>query len=118
MVEFSCNNKVEELVKVLVDVTPVVPNLPPFNTIFEAKVALAEGFNLSSPLVMVVLPVYVLAEFSRMSAAVERVLLTIIPPVPEIIPERVSPLPDAAVLVKVRLPFRVMLEEIVGLEVL
>jgi hypothetical protein len=49
--------RVEELVQVLVAVIPVVPSVPPFKTICEAKVALAEGCKRISPAVMVVAPV-------------------------------------------------------------
>ena len=58
MVELAAKFKVDELVNVLVPVILVVLKVPPFNTICEAKVAFALGFNLSSPAVMVVEPVY------------------------------------------------------------
>ena len=49
---------VDELVKVVPDVIPVVPSLPPLSTNWEANVAVVDdGFNRSSPDEIVVVPV-------------------------------------------------------------
>ena len=57
IIELAFRFKVDEFVQVLVAAIPVVLNLTPFNTICDAKVALATGLSLISPPVMVVVPV-------------------------------------------------------------
>ena len=61
--EISLSCRVDELVNVLPDVIPVLPSVPPCNTICEAYVAFALGFSLTSPERMSVLPVKVFAAF-------------------------------------------------------
>lgn len=59
---------VAELVNVVAVVIFVVLSLPPFKMIWEAKVlVVVAGFNLNSPAVIVVEPVYVFAGFKRVS---------------------------------------------------
>ena len=74
---------VDELVHVRLAAIPVVPSVPPFMTTCDANVALADGFNLSSPEVTVVLPVKANALLVRISTPV---LVLVIPPVPLIEP--------------------------------